>query len=225
MTSVEGLSAHSNMQGTQKISSIWALLFGLSSAPQIFTKMPITLVATLRRDGIQIHLYLDHILVCSPTLPLAKTHMNSVINTLEQHGYLFNRQNSQIAPTQKTTHLGVLIDTTKSMLSVPEEKITKTSTVTRQISKMKTSKLMTLAKLQGLMISSIDTVPWARLHLHPLQWSLRPHQLAILQRKDKNILVTCPPRGAYYGGAGRTTSTRACLTFRQRRDRYSQMPA
>nr|XP_056713107.1 sodium channel protein type 5 subunit alpha-like [Euleptes europaea] len=65
-----------------------ALPFGLNSAPRVFTKILVTLVALLRQEGITVFPYLDDLLICSGTREQALDHTSRVIQVLSSHGFL-----------------------------------------------------------------------------------------------------------------------------------------
>ena len=64
------------------------LLFGLCSAPFIFTKVMRSLVKFWRREGIKICAYIDDGLGASPSLDLALEEAEFVRNSLTQCGLL-----------------------------------------------------------------------------------------------------------------------------------------
>lgn len=67
-----------------------ALPFGLSSAPQVFTKILIMPITHLRNQGIHINSYLDNILMHAPTLIRAQRDTAETLRVLQEFGFLFN---------------------------------------------------------------------------------------------------------------------------------------
>ena len=73
-------------------SQIWqfkTLPFGLSSAPYTFTKLMKPVVATMRRLGIRVVLYLDDMLVMAGSMMEARTHLATALELLTSLGFIY----------------------------------------------------------------------------------------------------------------------------------------
>ena len=79
-----------------------SLPFGLSSAPFIFTKLMKPIVATLRKLGIRVILYLDDILVMAPTKEEVRKHLATALELLIALGFVINMKKSVTCPDQVT---------------------------------------------------------------------------------------------------------------------------
>nr|XP_056700756.1 tetratricopeptide repeat protein 39A [Euleptes europaea] len=108
-----------------------ALPFGLASAPRVFTKILVMLVAWLRQEGLTIFSYLDDILICVKSKEESLTHKSKVVQILTDHGFLVNLEKSQLLPTQRLEHLGVIIDTYRNLICLPQDKITNIQSMTQ----------------------------------------------------------------------------------------------
>lgn len=74
---------------------------------------------------------------------------------------------------------------------LPEDKRRRLVSLVNALRKNTSMDLMQLAAIQGLMISTVDMVPWARFHTRPLQWLLLPFQTDIARKKHKRVKL--PP--------------------------------
>nr|XP_056721009.1 Fanconi anemia group J protein [Euleptes europaea] len=166
-----------------------ALPFGLSSAPRVFTKVLVTLVAHLREVGYHVFQYLDDILVIAPSEQLSLQHTEIVLWALELHDFLVNRIKSTLSPSQFIHHLRVFIDTNQNAVFLPPDKISSIVKLTRTVILSKSSGLSSLVRLQGEMVACLVIVPWARLHMRDLQWFLKPFQLQITQKRNPRLTV------------------------------------
>ena len=160
-----------------------ALPFGLSTAPRVFTKILVNLVVALRQRGIHLHPYLDNLLLWAPSCSLALAHITETINYLRCHGFMINMSKSRLQPTQRLKHLGVVIDTVSCQFFLPHEKITKTTTEVSRAVKNRSSLLMSLASLLGLLVANAEALQWGRFHLRGLQGFLQPFQHRITIRQ------------------------------------------
>nr|XP_056702553.1 UPF0606 protein KIAA1549 homolog [Euleptes europaea] len=166
------------------------LPFGLASAPRVFTKILVTVMAVLRQEGIQVHPYLDDILICAQSREQSVQHTTTVVQILQAHGYIINFKKSSLIPSRSLVHLGVRIDSQTNSLSLPPERVYKIVNLASSVIKSRSTRLMRLAKLLGLMMSCIAVVPWARFHSRPLQWLLRPFHKDIAKKRDRPIHIT-----------------------------------
>lgn len=151
-----------------------ALLFGLSSAPRVFSKLMAALIAHIRALLILILFYLDDILILSKSEPLAHQDIQTVLHELQAHGFLINWPKSVLIPSTYIQHLGALIDTTSSLVSLSPDCQTSLTDLALHCSRDHSVPLLTLSRLLGKMVSSFGIVPWSRLHSRQLQWFLLP---------------------------------------------------
>ncbi|KAL8169321.1 UNVERIFIED_CONTAM: hypothetical protein K2H54_045091 [Gekko kuhli] len=78
------------------------------------------------------------------------------------HGFLINGERSQLTPTQDLVHLGAWLNTIGATVSLPEEKQVKIQALVMDVRTKYRVDLMQLAALQGLMILTIDLVPYSQ---------------------------------------------------------------
>ena len=96
---------------------------GLSSAPRIFTKVMRVVMAFLRSRSIRIAAWIDDFLLASSSRALCQDHTFQALRTFEELGFLPNKEKSQLVPTQRICHLGLVFDSVEYSASVPSDKI------------------------------------------------------------------------------------------------------
>ena len=96
---------------------------GLSSAPRIFTKVVRVVLTYLRGYGIRIAAWIDDFIMMSSSRSLCQDHAFRTVRTFEELGFVPNIDKSQLVPTQRLSHLGLIWDSVQYSVSVPLEKI------------------------------------------------------------------------------------------------------
>ncbi|XP_061468992.1 uncharacterized protein LOC133378217 [Rhineura floridana] len=169
-----------------------ALPFGLASAPRLFTKGMVTLVAGLRMRGLHIYPYLDDLLIRSNSFRQAQQDVRFALKFLHEHGFLINYQKSHLTPSQQLLHLGAIIDTAQQFISLSPQRVQNITALATTLSRIRSPDVMLLAKLLGMMASAIGITPWARLHSHPLQTFLLQFQSDIALRTHSQVSLPAP---------------------------------
>ena len=83
-----------------------ALPFGLSMAPWVFTKVLVLIIVYLRRQGIQIFVYMDDILMVRNSLQEVKWSVQTALRILTQSGYIINLKRSDLTPVHDLVYIG-----------------------------------------------------------------------------------------------------------------------
>ena len=99
------------------------LLFGLTSAPMVFTKLLKPVMAFLREQGLRAIVYLDDLLIMNQSLEVLQSQVNHTVSLLESLGFTINREKSQLVPTQQIRFLGFIVDLVAMKLSLPADKL------------------------------------------------------------------------------------------------------
>ncbi|XP_056426617.1 uncharacterized protein LOC130367817 isoform X1 [Hyla sarda] len=146
-----------------------ALPFGLTSAPRVFTKIAVTVVATLRLQGIQIIPYLDDWLLVATTQELLLQHLQTTLNLLNRLGFILNPQKSELSPTKTKRFLGMIINSVCQKVFLPAEKQDKIILQVKTLIKSPSTSIRRAMQTLGLMTAAIDAVPYARAHMRDLQ--------------------------------------------------------
>ncbi|CAL4197302.1 unnamed protein product [Meganyctiphanes norvegica] len=151
-----------------------ALVFGLSCAPRIFTKMLKVPLSSLRLNGIKCSAWIDDILLVGSSLLSCTSTVSYTISFLESLGFIIKPSKSNLTPSQSIRHVGFIWDTVRFTVSVPPEKVEAlkdlcSSAISRPIS------LRFLARIIGTIDSFKFGCPIAPLHYRSLQLDLVKH--------------------------------------------------
>ncbi|XP_078506464.1 LOW QUALITY PROTEIN: uncharacterized protein LOC144765813 [Lissotriton helveticus] len=145
------------------------LPFGLSSAPWCFTKLLRPVVEYLRTKGIRLIIYLDDILQMEQSRDQLLLHLQVTISLLQNLGFIINAQKSDLVPQQSMIFLGFRIDTRDATLNLPSQKISKIKKEIRKVLRQDRISLRQLARIVGLLSSSIQAIYPGPLHYRTLQ--------------------------------------------------------
>ena len=88
-----------------------ALCFGLSTAPQVFTRVFAAVSAWTHSRGIRLLRYLDDCLVLSSSEKKAKQSIRELLSFCHTLGIVINEKKSDLVPSQAAKYLGMTIDT------------------------------------------------------------------------------------------------------------------
>ena len=88
-----------------------ALCFGLSTAPQVFTRVFAAVSSWAHSHGIRFLRYLDDWLVLSSSEREAKHSVQSLLSLCRTLGIVINEKKSDLVPSQTAKYLGMTIDT------------------------------------------------------------------------------------------------------------------
>lgn len=146
-----------------------ALPFGLSSAPWCFTEVMKAITTVLRERGIRLIIYLDDILIMSQDHSQILQDLKTTVELIESTGFIINREKSIMTLSRSLEFLGFTVDTVKSMLLLPAKKISKIRKEIRHVLNSESLTLRELARLLGLLSSSIQAIFPGPLHYRALQ--------------------------------------------------------
>ena len=139
-----------------------ALCFGLSTAPQVFTRVMAPVSAILHSMGIRMRRYLDDWLVQSASRESLLRDLQTVLQLCHELGIVVNPQKSNLVPSQVVQYLGVVIDSTSFRASPSEERI----------SRLQSTAASLWLSLLGVLSSLAHLVPGGRLRMWALQLCL-----------------------------------------------------
>lgn len=111
-----------------------ALLFGLCTAPWVFTKVLVNPVAHLRSRGIHVHPYLNNLLICSSLREKSILDIQETMQCHHDHGFLINLNKNSLTPSQRLEHLGMIIDNRQDSLFLTRDRMLKTKSLAEQAS-------------------------------------------------------------------------------------------
>ena len=121
------------------------LVFGLSPASYVFTKITRPLTKRWRSQGIKSVTYIDDGIAADSTKELT----GKVESDLKRAGFSINWEKSSFSPRQKGEWLGTIIDTRAMTFSVPAEKIAKLKQDITTILGRQTCTTKDLARIAG----------------------------------------------------------------------------
>ena len=100
-----------------------ALVFSLSCAPRIFTKLLKVPLSHLRLNGIKNSAWLDDILLVGSSYSDTLDIINQSRSLLESLGFIVKQSKCHLIPSQSILHVGFIWDSVKCTVSVPTEKV------------------------------------------------------------------------------------------------------
>lgn len=99
------------------------MMFGLSPAPRIFTKICKPILASLRAShAIRCSLYIDDMIVMAHSASDLTKNLDLVCNLFQDLGFVINYEKSMLTPSCVVKHLGFIIDSNSMSISIPDEK-------------------------------------------------------------------------------------------------------
>ena len=99
----------SSVLGLRKGLSVQGPLLGLSTAPQVFTRVMAPVLSFLHSLGIRIFRYLDDWLILVSSLSEALWARDTVIDLCHQFGIIINLDKSHLTPSRLVTYLGMVL--------------------------------------------------------------------------------------------------------------------
>ena len=156
-----------------------AMPFGITVAPRVFTKLMAAVGGHLRSQQIHIFMYLDDWLVKNQIRELLLHQLNQTIQLLVDLGLIINLDKCHLVPSQIITYLGAVFNLNKGLVLPSENRFLAINQAIADIIYNRQCPASHFLRLLGLMASCIDTVPYGRLHMRPIQIYLlyfwRPH--------------------------------------------------
>ena len=102
-----------------------ALCFGLSTAPQVSTRVMALVSAFLHRAGIRIRRYLDDWLIQAASRSQVMSALDAVLHLCQSLGIVVNWEKSHLVPAQQMIYLGVLLDSQSFRASPAQKRVVK----------------------------------------------------------------------------------------------------
>lgn len=175
-----------------------AMPFGLRSAPRIFTKVMSVVGAFLRKQLIHIFMYLDDWMLKNQNKNLLTKQLHYTQDLLGKLGLMINKDKSCLTPTQTLEYLGAIIQLKEGLVYPSEDRFKDINHMISAILHLQTVEARVMLRLLGLMASCIDLVPWARLHMRPIQLYLLAWWTPAKQTLDYKIPLFSPLKQHLY---------------------------
>ena len=152
-----------------------ALCFGLSTAPQVFTRVFAVVSAWAYSHGIRLLRYLDDWLVLSSSEQEAKQAVQVLLSLCHALGIVINEKKSDLVPSQTMKYLGMTIDTEAGKVFPSLARVEKFLTVAESFCTMDAPPAQLWQVILGHLASLERLVPHGRLRMRSLQWHLKTH--------------------------------------------------
>ena len=145
------------------------LCFGLSMAPQVFTRVMAPVFAMLHSMGIRMRWYLDDWLIQSSSPESLLRDLQTVLQLCHELGIVVNPQKSNLVPSQVIQYLGVVIDAQTFRASPSQERIFKLLSRAEEFRSSASPPASLWLSLLGVLSSLAHLVPGDRLRMRSLQ--------------------------------------------------------
>ena len=149
-----------------------ALCFGLSTAPQVFTRVMAPISAILHSLGIRMRRYLDDWLVQSSSRESLLEDLQTVLRLCHKLGVVINPKKSNLIPSQLVQYLWVVIDSTSFWASPSVERISRLQSTAAVFQSCASPTASLWLSLLGVLSSLAHLVPGGRLRMRSLQLCL-----------------------------------------------------
>ena len=150
-----------------------ALCFGLSTAPQVFTRVFAAVSAWAHARGIRLLRYLDDWLVLSSSEKKAKESFRELLSLCRTLGIVINEKKSDLVPSQSAKYLGMTIDTGAGKVFPSLARVEKFLAVAERFCSMQSPPAQLWQVILGHLASLERLVPHGRLRMRSLQWHLK----------------------------------------------------
>ena len=150
-----------------------ALCFGLSTAPQVFTRVFAAVSAWAHARGIRLLRYLDDWLVLSSSEKKSKESVRELLSLCRTLGIVINEKKSDLVPSQSAKYLGMTIDTGAGKVFPSLARVEKFLTVAERFCTMQSPPAQLWQVVLGHLASLERLVPHGRLRMRSLQWHLK----------------------------------------------------
>ena len=148
------------------------LCFGLSTAPQVFTRLMAPVSAEFHRQGFRILRYLDDWLILAASEGEAKQATAFLLNLCSDLGIRVNWEKSSLIPEQKKTFLGMVIHSSPLKVFPTQERIHGLQDLLRSFLSCQSPPAAHWMRLLGHMSSLLHLVPGSRRRMRLLQIQL-----------------------------------------------------
>ena len=163
-----------------------ALCFGLSMAPQVFTRVMTPVAAILHRAGFRICRYLDDWLIQAASRVQVLQALDTVLHLCHQLGIVINWEKSHLEPSQRVIYLGVLLDSVNFRASPAQKRVEKLLSIGDEFLSYVEQPASSWLELLGVLASLIALVPGGHLRMRALQLTLSRSW----DRLDDTVLVS-----------------------------------
>ena len=149
------------------------LCFGLSTAPQVFTRVMAPVAAYLHQRSVRMVRYLDDWLILANSRQESIRAREEVFAICKHLNIRINLEKSTLEPVQVTTYLGMEIDSIKFKASPSTKRIETFLSIVEEFLSCESHPAQSWRVLLGHMASLLHLIPTAKLRMRSVQWCLR----------------------------------------------------
>ena len=149
------------------------LCVGLTTAPQVFTRVMAPVSVILHSMGIRMLRYLDDWLIQASSRQECLQARDKVLQLCEELGIIVNMEKSQLVPTQVATYLGMVISSETLRASPTQMRIDTLSSLIDEFLSLEQQPAALWRKLLGHLSSLTQLIPGGRLRMRAIQLALR----------------------------------------------------
>ena len=148
-----------------KVYQFKVVCFGLSTAPQVFTRAVAPVSAFLHWTGIRLRRYLDDWLIQASSREQVLLALDTVLQLCVSLGIVVDWEKSQLAPTQRMVYLGVLLDSISFRASPALKRVEKLLSIGDVFLSCEQQPESSWLELLGVLSSMIQLVPGGSLRM------------------------------------------------------------
>ena len=156
-----------------KVYQLKVLCFGLSTVPQVFTRVMAPVSTILHRMGVQLRRYLDDWLLQASSREQILLALRTVLCFCRSLGIVVNWEKSQMIPSQRMVYLGVFLDSISFRASPALKRVEKLLSIGDVFLSCARQPVSSWLELLGVLSSLIQLIPGGRLRMRSLQLALR----------------------------------------------------
>ena len=149
-----------------------ALCFGLSTAPQVFTRVMAPVSTFLHRLGIRIRRYLNDWLVQAQSRELVLHALETILSLCYDLGIVVNKDKSNLVPSQRVLYLGMIIGSVTEGASPAQPRVEKLLSIGNEFLSSRRQPISSWRIWLGGHSSLTQLVPGSRLRMWSLQLTL-----------------------------------------------------
>ena len=172
-----------------KVYQFKVLCFGLSTAPQVFTRVMAPVSAILHRTGVHLRRYLDDWLIQASSREQVLLALETVLQLCKSLGIVVNWEKSQLIPTQRIVYLGVILDSISFRASPVLKRVEKLLSIGDVFLSCARQPVSSWLELLRVLSSMIHLVLGGQLRMRSFQFILRRHW----DHVDQSVLVEWTP--------------------------------
>jgi ribonuclease HI len=158
--------------------------FGLNAAPRLFTKIMKPVFTYLRKKGNASVCFLDDTLLVGRTFNHCEKNVEETVALFRYLGLIVNESKSVFIPVQQIKFLGFILDSSKMIIHLPDEKRRKIKGMVEKLPETDCLTIHYLSQVIGTLVSAIPAIRYAQVYTR----SLECDKIAALQLNNGNYL-------------------------------------